>query len=288
MNTKRLPLLMICFIGFSLTSQSALAETVYVAPTIGTGGAATEDLATLSTLVANAVTENGSNSIVAKSEDAEISLSPKMSKLGKAYIVSISRQKGGVTDFSTSLRAEQIEELDKIATRLTQAALKGVKASETAQVDNVTENEATQGTLRKAARKSRVFSLGPVFFSKLNTDGVGTHIGLEKSWEIKYGSINYDIFNLEFRGSVQTVSTGFGMDYFFTQSDVSPYVGGKFGLGILNSPDHNLELGFLFGADAGIRLMRTSSIGIDLSAKASWLTTTVIPGVYVIQLGLVF
>lgn len=234
----------ICCISLSLLLVNrALAESVFVKDTVAVGlekSAEKSESEIVTTLVSNAVTESGIYPRALAWKDAQILLQPKLMKLGQAYILTLSREKNGIIDFSSSLRAETFDEMDKIALRLTQAVLQGINVNETVRIDNVTANEAIAGTEKKASRQSQIFTMGPVFFNGFPSDGVGTHLGIAKFWDADFGAIRFNILDFNSRGSVQWIKTGIGANYVFNRNNFSPYLGGEFNVGILKTGDIDL------------------------------------------------
>lgn len=110
------PILLTAFL--LAASEPAYANQVFVEKATGSGVNAS-DLTTATELVRTSVTDVSSDGVVEKSSQADYTLKPKLIRLGQAYVLSLAKVKDGKVIFSSQLKAAQMDELDKVATRLT-------------------------------------------------------------------------------------------------------------------------------------------------------------------------
>jgi hypothetical protein len=257
-----------------LVSSAAQAAQVYVAPATGSG-VSPSDLETTTELIQTAVPDVSSNTITNDQDKADLILQPRVVRLGEAYILSLSKIQNGETVYSSELKAAHIEELDKVSERLTRSVLAGERAKSNPRVGEITDEEAKQGTQRRPVRTENYIGFGGTTLGNLNTNGTGYSIGLAHGWDVNSAVLKI-MGEGDFNGSAFFASAGIGADYFLSMSDVAPYLSADFGGGVAKV-DAGSEFsgqtigGFVVGGGAGVRLLRTSAVNLDIGFHADFL-----------------
>jgi hypothetical protein len=277
-------------LGFFI-SISAIADTFYVE---GANSSFDDEKATAVELIQSAVAELG-HKVVDDPAKAEFTLRPRLMRLGSAYILKLEKRKAGVAVFSSQLKAQQLEELDRVAKRLTRSVIKNSPADDDARVGEITNEEATQGVQRRPAVGGVHFALGPVFLANSGTSGVGYGFTLGKSWDLNNALIliRADVFG---QGSAFAADLGLAGHYFLLDTKYAPFVGGEFGFGGIRQNTGTLfsddfHLGFFLGPIAGVQLFRTSTVQLELAVRWSIMlqsTTLGRPSVLGFRVGLYF
>jgi hypothetical protein len=279
-----------------LKAGIAAADTIYVAPATGSG-VNQSDLATTTDLIKTSVNHNGSHQIVNQADQADFTLQPNLLNLGSAYVLQLSKIKSdGAPVFSTQLKAERLDELDKVADRVTHAVLAGKAASQDTQVGEITNQEAHDGTQRRPARNEWYAGFGGSGLSGLNVSGLGYSLGLARAWDLNTALLKI-MFEDAGLDSSFLMSTNLGGQYFLSNSDLAPYLGADFGFGAAKAEggggffSGQTVGGFDVGGEAGAELLRTAAINLDLMFRASFLlhsTSYGMPIAYTLRLGLYF
>ena len=258
-------------ISFALV-QSSKADQIYVEATQGSG-IAQSDLDTTTSLVQSAVSQMGEQ-IAAQAKGADAVLKPELLRLGKSYILKITEVKSGDVVSTSHLKAENIEELDKVALRVTQAVFKGKAASDDTAVGEITDQEAKDGTQRRPVRQMTYVGLGAAVFSDLGATSIGYSLGFGKAWDANQTMIKI-MGNLSGSASAAMLDATLGLDYFLSRRDLATYVGGAFGYGVAKSSgsfsDSTARGGFVLSPEAGMQIMRTSAVSMDLGLRAEFL-----------------
>ena len=249
-----------------LFSFSANADEYFVEKTIGPG-IAESDLSTATELIRVSVGQSGSHHVSKDSSKADFILRPRLMKLGSAYIMTLEKLKGEEVVFSNQLKASQLDELDKITSRLTRSVIESLKSEKEAKVGEVTDEEAKQGSQRKPAIRGYYFGIGPVLLGNLGSSGLGYDLSGAYAWDVN--QIMVQIFtDLAFKGSASFLDIGIGGHYFLSDRDLAPYLAADFGYAGA-SVQNTLESsgGFALGFGAGFQLLRTSSIHLELGTR---------------------
>lgn len=254
-------------------SGTAWADQVYVAPATGTG-VSSDDLATATELVQSSVGDVSSDTIVNQASRADFVLQPRLIRLGQAYLMTLSKVKNGEILSSTQLKAERMDELDKVAGRLTRSVLEGKNAKTNLRVGEITDQEAKDGTQRKPSRKAIYLGFGGASLKALNTTGLGYSVSAAYTWDLNTlrvkilgeGDVNGDAF---------FASGAIGANYYLGVEDVAPYLSADFGGGAAKIEQSLLEGqtvgGFVVGVGTGIEFLRTASVNLDLGFRAAFM-----------------
>ncbi|MGK5086042.1 hypothetical protein WDW86_00655 [Bdellovibrionota bacterium FG-2] len=256
---------------FLLTNLSAFADHIFVEPTTGTGVSA-DDLLAVTDLIGGTLTEDGKYDVVTDKAKADFSLRPKLTRLGGAIILGVSKVKDNKVIFSSQLKASQIDELDKVAHRVTQAVLAGNKAASDTRVGETTDQEAKEGTQRKPVIHALSVGLGGVVLGNLNTGSdIGFGLGGSYGWDLNRVRIKFNADGAWNQNAV-FLDGGIGLNLFLLTTDFAPYLSGDFGLAMAKTQsaalrDSEVTAGFMGSLGAGVEIFRTSSVSLDLGLR---------------------
>jgi hypothetical protein len=254
-------------------SATAWADQIYVAPASGSGVTA-DDLATATELVQSSVPEVGKHSIVHQASQADFVLQPRLVRLGWAYLMTLSKVRNGETVFSTQLKAERMDELDKVAKRLARAVLDDKNAKANPRVGEITDQEAKDGAQRRPVHKAFYVGMGGASLRNLNTTGLG--YSLSTAYTFDLNAVRLKLFGEgDVNGNAFFVNGGIGGNYYFGVEDVAPYLAVDFGGGAAKIDrgllDGETVGGFILGVGTGIEFFRTSSANLDLGFRAAFM-----------------
>lgn len=259
-----------------LFSHQSFAARVFVEGATGSS-VNVDEMMTATELVKTSVPEVSSNTVVEQPEQADFFLRPHLMRLGGAVVLGLSKvEKDGHVDFSSQLKAEQIDELDKVARRLTRSVLRESVAAQDQRVGEITNQESHDGIQRRPARKAWYVGLGGAALHALNVDGIGYSLGVAYAWDL-----NTALLKLMAEGSglnnAFMASVGLGGNYFFSRADVAPYAAADFGLGAAKAVggsgffSGDTRGGFDLGAGGGVQLLRSASVNLDIGFRAGFL-----------------
>ncbi len=271
-----IPTILLLMSAFSVfICANVFADHVFIEPATGTS-VSHDELLAVTDLIGSAVTEDGKNDLVTDKDGADFILKPKLTRLGGSIILSVSKVKDGKTVFSAQLKAAQIDELDKVAHRVTQAVLHGKKAAEDTRVGETTDQEAKEGTQRKPVIHALSVGLGGVVLGNLNTgSNIGFGLGASYGWDLNRVRIKFNAAGALDQNAL-FVDGGIGLNVFLLTTDFAPYLSGDFGLGLTKTQstalmDSEVNAGFVGGIGGGIEIFRTSSVSLDLGVRLAML-----------------
>ena len=138
--------------------------------------------------------------------------------------------------------------------------------------------------------------MGASSFNNLNASGIGYSLGVARAWDFNSGlfKIQGDFAELS---EAFAASAGIGGEYFLMDTDLAPYLAADFGFGAVKSQGNNGLIsgttygGFDLGVGAGVEVMRTSAINLDILFRAGFLLRNDgygTPNVMSLKLGLYF
>ncbi len=267
---------------FILNAGTAFAASVFVQPPAveGEDGGLKD---TLYELVKAAVSEESGYSITTNAKEADLQLKPRLLKLGGSFVVTIDKFKGEKLAFTTKMKAANAEELDNVSARIVRAALQETKASDTAQVDDITQAETVRGTNRIQTTRQWKLGFGPAWGSNNNTDKSGMAFTLGFVWGI---DANFDL-DLAFRtanfdksGETGAHFTEFliGTNYYLTKGRNAPFLTAGFGRTTASVSTVNNSI-IPFSADTlsgwsvrggvGYKFFRTSTVNLGVELNYS-------------------
>ncbi len=226
--------------------------------------------------LARGTVSNQEGYVLVKSS-AALQLKVKLLKLGSSFIVTMSRIQDGAVTYNAKLKAASADDLDTVTPRVVLAALRGKKSEETAEIDNVTEDETTRGTRRFQATRQWKFGFGPVWGSGTNTDKsgysylIGYAWGLDPQWEtdlsLRFATISKDGES----GAFFSDTISIGANYYFTKQKFSPYVVAGLGYGSAAVSKANSVIlsddtasGWTGKIGGGVKFFRTSNVNLGI------------------------
>ena len=213
--------------------------------------------------------ERGCALQAAQEAKADAVIYSSMNKLGSKWVFSstfLNVSDGAV--FNQRLTALSIEDLEAVTQRMADALLKNKTLEQVATVDNITEKEETKAPERRRSLSSSGLSLGylyPADERHFNNHGAVIRIAILNNWEMR----NNLLLNTELVWGAFDASIGGDMnvDYIFSSSDISPFLGGGLGLHYVNSADlgdNDRHSGPALNAQGGLLLFRTYDLHVML------------------------
>lgn len=261
----------------------ALAASVFVTPA-STEGEDGSLRASLYELVKAAVSEESGYSLIGSAKEADLTLNPRLLKLGSSYIVSVDKMKGERIIHTSKMKAASAEDLDAVSARVVRAALHETKAAEDAQVGDVTQDEVSKTNLRIQTTRQWKLGFGPAWGDQMNVDKSGILFTLGFVWGI---DPNFDL-DLAFRsaGFDKSGESGahfteflIGTNYYLTRSRNAPFLTAGVGrtsasvsipdsTSIINSSDDTIN-GWSVRVGVGYKFFRTSTVNLGVEANYS-------------------
>jgi hypothetical protein len=278
----------------SFFAVPALADNVFVDRATGSG-VAESDLDTATTLVKTSVADVGGETVVDRIDKADLVLRPTLMRLGESYVLGLAKLREGKIAGSSQLKAARMDELDKVADRLTRSVLAGENAKANPRVGEITQHEASEGTERRPTRSENYLSFGGSVLSNLNSTGLGYSFGVGHAWDANIALLKIYAQG-DFNGDAWMLTGGIGGDYFFSTRDIAPYVTADFGGGAAKIDGGGVFTGqtvggFAVGVGGGVQFLRTASVNLDLGFRAGYVlhsNSIGLPQCYSLRLGLYF
>lgn len=149
--------------------------------------------------------------------------------------------------------------------------------------------ESEKGKYRTRFQSLNLTSIGFGPFNSANTGEGKVMYGLSygKLWDLRE---NWNI-RLDFLGAFNADGTylkgDLGLDYLFTDTDFSPFVGGMFGYGYAHGNDND-KGAFAGTAEFGMRFFRLSETQLEVTMSYSTLFTNSPLSVYGLQLKILY
>ena len=269
---------------FSLSSFAN--QTVYIMKTkaVGTDAGTTE---TVHELIKSAVDDTDGFTTTDSKSGASVLLKSKVLKLGNAYIVTVYKKSDGKTT-NKKLKANTLEDLDVVIPRVVKAALGGMKAKKTVEVDTVTDHEVNEGTRRKKAVQQNVWGFGPGDSSNLNVDSKSYFVFYGRSFVLDPKTsllISFEWLEADGPDTARFYTASMGANYYFSKASSTPFVNANFGYSVISAHEDagflgtsdDTANGFTLGLGAGYMFARVSevNIAVALSYRHSFESTTV-------------
>lgn len=268
MQARRFFCSLLCFLlGGTSTS---FADSFFVENATGPG-VSDADLAATTELVRAAVQASQTHQLVSNPALSEFSLHPAVLRIGHAYIIQLEKLKGGKTVFSTELKANQIEELDKVTKRLVEAVLDEKKAGEEAQLGEITQTEQQGGKERKPSRRIHSLAFGGSLFSQMNASSIGYSLGGAFGWDLVDTILKIQA-DLSLCGAALFFNADLETMFLLSRRETAPYLAGAFGFGVTRSAatdtvSSQTVAGFDIGAGGGLLFLRTSDVNLDIGLR---------------------
>lgn len=274
MNVKTLLILL-------FFSPLALADVYFVENSKATG-VADSDRAAVDQLIRSSVTGTGRDSVTEDRANAEFTLTPVLLKLGGAYVLTLEkRDKSNKVVYSQKMKAASMEDMDTVASRLTESVIRQTSTDDTADVTNITADEENRNTRRYKATRQWIIGLGPGWTENLRSGGGGFTFTLGYLWGLdpNFGVSLVGTFNSGPGGDdSRYIDFSLGGEYYFSRKKNTPFVGARFGyanadandqcdLALFSNCKNDSASGWGTAFSAGYKFFRTSTVNVGLSAN---------------------
>jgi len=219
--------LIIC-IFFTFLPFFALGDTYFVDEV--RGGAPYESANTFRELLRSELRVQRQNISDAPDDYSVWRLEPSLVKLRDAYIVSVSKIKGGRLYFSQKLKAQTLDDLDTVTERLVTALISNQSAKSAQRVNTVTKDELVGTTEKTAVETQFYFGFGPGTLGGLEADGSAVNVTAGYLWGIDHQfamRLGLDWTNGD--GDAGVLGLGLGGQYYFNLQKHAPYALGLAG-----------------------------------------------------------
>ncbi len=264
------------------STTSAFAASVFVQPPVDSD--ATGLQASLHELIKAAVSDESGYSLTSSAKEADLTLKPRLLKLGSSFIVSVDKMKGERVVFTSKMKAATADDIDAVSARVVRAALRETKATEDAQVGEITQDEVSKTNLRIQTTRQWKLGFGPAYGDQMNVDKSGIMFTLGFVWGI---DPNFDL-DLAFRTSTfeksgesgaYFVEYMIGTNYYLTRGRNAPFLTAGFGrssasvstpnsASFVNLSDDTLG-GWSVRVGAGYKFFRTSTVNLGVELNYS-------------------
>ncbi len=209
------------------------------------------------------------------SQQAQWVLTPRLLKLGKAYILNLEKKntKSGAV-YSDKMKSAKMSDMDLTAGRLTRAVIEEKSVTQMADVTNITLEETQQNTNRIQNTRQWLIGLGPSWTNNLNSSGGGFTFLLGFEWGLDPDfSVDLSWLVNNGRGDDDSSFSDFsvGGSYYFSRGKYTPFVNVRLGYGNTSVNDNCYFLcstivetsdGWSGSVAVGYKLFRTSSVNV--------------------------
>lgn len=268
-------------------SQLGLAANVYVGSIKGIS-VNEADVKTVEELVKTSVAGDLKHKLVESSSEADYSLSGKLVKLGEAYSLTLVKTKGSEEIYRSTMKSAMMSDMDVVVSRIVRSVDEEVSVEKNASVKDVTYEEENNQRRRKEVLSQGEFAVGPATTSNLNVSGqttlwtFGYNYELEYDWDMNVG-LDWLTTHRPSEDDAYFMALNFGVKYYLTRSNVSPFIEGHLGYGVaiassgcssgsLLCSSRDRASGWLGGAGIGVRFFRTSKSNFAFVLRGSQLT----------------
>jgi len=139
------------------------------------------------------------------------------------------------------------------------------------EVGKITPEEEKTVERRIIARNYMALGLGPAGLSGLSSNNLDYLFLYAYYWEVApWAAIKFKSDNVfDFSKSSFFLSTAIGSNFFLTATNISPFAGVEFGVGLAKKPHFDAAFGFVIGGSVGVAFFRTSSaqLLLDLNVQ---------------------
>ena len=222
------------------------------------------DADTLNQLVKNELVSLG-HSVMLSPEESRWVLTPKLLRLGRSYVVTLSKERKGRIVFSQKLKSETLDDLDIVTERLVRAVLKRQNVSSTQNVDTITQNEIKGTSVKTEVTKQFYFGFGPGVLSGLESDETGSNWTAGYLWGIDHQfGLRLGLEHTSGEGNSNFWNLGMGGQYYLNRRKHAPYLLGLFGYSWAESNADKTENGFSIEAGLGSHFFRTAKVNLAI------------------------
>ncbi len=213
--------------------------------------------------------------VTATSSNAQYILTPRLLKLGKAYILNLEKKNTKTNAvYSDKMKSASMSDMDLTVSRLTKAVIEEKSLMQVADVTNITEEETKQNMNRIQNSRQWLIGLGPSWTNNLNSSGGGFTFLLGYEWGLDPDfSVDLSWIMTNGRGDDDSSLSDFsiGGTYYFSRSKYSPFVSARMGYASTSVNDGctffcnsivETSDGWSGSVALGYKLFRTSSVNI--------------------------
>jgi len=264
------------FLILFIVPLSANADSFYVeqASSNSTSASVEEATLSLSELIKSDVSSSTNHSVVDSAKQAQWTLKPSLLKIGSSYIVTLSKVKSGKLVFSQKMKAQSLEDLDTVSSRLVTSVIRGETVGSTQRVDSVTQKEQLGTSVKTEVTRQFYLGFGPgnVLGVKSNESGLNWTFGY--LWGVDHNfSLRLGLQGTGAEGDASMTSFGLGGQYYVNLNKHAPYLLGMFSYSWTeaNASDPNCtffcgisENGFSAEVGGGMHFFRTAKVNVAL------------------------
>jgi len=271
-------LLLIAF----LTGLNGYADTVFIERTTGTG-VEDDDISAVTEVVRSAVSQQG-HTITSNKDKADFTLKPKLMRLGSAYLMTLDKVKSGRVAYSNQMKAKELEEMDRVATRLVRSTIDEKSVGHDVRVGETVHEESKQSMNRRSARNGTFVGVGPAWMRNVVSSSVGLWVSGGYAFDVNPVMVR---LGAEFvnQGGAFFVDGGIGASYFFSDRDTTPFISADLGYGLETVTPIG---GFTGGLGAGVQFLRTSTLNIEIAIRYAVMFQSTFPGFFGVRVALYF
>ncbi|MBN21225.1 MAG: hypothetical protein CL678_08045 [Bdellovibrionaceae bacterium] len=281
-----------------LWTPNSFALRFYVETVKTVGGAESDKANVVEELIRSSVTDSGHHQVTESKRRAQYTLRAKLIQLGDTYSIALEKLDDDDTVYSHRLKAVKLDDLDESVTRLVKAVIRETPVKNQITGAPVEDNREVVGETRKDTITRNMIGFGPTLnSSNIDTDhAIALGLALAHSWDMNSASIDIK-GDVTFGGKVgiRFLTLGLGGNYFFSQTNTSPFLGGELGLGFATKSRElegsTVKGGFLIGLGGGYQFFRTRKINAEIALRVFALTGEIndsIPLSYALRVGVYF
>jgi hypothetical protein len=281
------------FIFLIFLSASAFGASYFISE-VQTSDANPELAKSIKSLIATAVSSVGGQ-VAPTVAGSDFTLNTNLVKLGQAYVLTVTKVKPGREQYASRQKAASIEELDDAADRAVRAAILETPTKNDLRVGEVKKRDEDQLKTRIQSRSVTYLGFGPAAFQNMGASLLSYDLAVGHLWEVSSQAAIKILFNGVGSGDFKTyiMMAQLGLNYYFTDEDMAPYVGAGLGFGLSWSGNSSATTlgGFAGNLGVGYEFFRTSSTQLDLFAGYSAIfgnNTIGLPGYYGLRVGVLF
>lgn len=156
-------------------------------------------------------------------------------------------------------------------------------------VGNIPSDKREKIKSRVESLSFKTFGFGPAWIPSGSNKKMFYGVNYGYNWDVsEHGEIRAGFFgSAPSEGSGYFVSGGIGGSFFFSTSNISPILGGEFGIGAMKDGDTSYS-GFAYEAHGGLRFFRTSNTQLSLEAFYRNIAKTGSPGMSGLSFSILF
>ena len=213
------------------------------------------------------------HSVVNSPEQSRWILEPALLRIGRSYVVTLSKLRNGRLVYSQKLKAQTLDDLDVVVARLVRAVVRNQNVENTQQVDTVTQQEQIVGPgLKTKVIRQFYFGFGPGALSNLESEDTGLGVTVGYLWGIdKKFSLRLGLERADGDGDANVWTLGLGGQHYLNLNKHAPYLLGLAGYSWAESdvPDDDAffgggvdDNGFSVQVGVGVHFFRTASVNL--------------------------